>query len=155
MALTVEEKISKLEAHDNWLRFTEPQRGFLVALAEGLKPTDAYRKAYPDTKDANLVFATQQMLCRVGVKKILAEIEMDLRKPVVSRTEAQELVSYHLRKQNIEPEMLVKLLGVYAKLSGWDKQKEQEPDAEVDINRLVSAIEKKRKRNNTEESIES
>lgn len=143
MALTTEEKIAKLQTFEHWLGFTEPQRKFLLAMAEGLKPHEAFIKAYPDTKAPSLVFATQQMMCRVGIKKALAFIEIEFRKPTVSRTEALELLSTHLRKID-DPDKLVKLLGVYAKIAGWGKE-EKNLDEEVPMDKLVAAVEKKRR----------
>lgn len=144
MALTIEEKLAKLQEFDGWLSFTPPQQAFLNNMAEGLKPTEAFMKAYPDTKAKSMIFATQQMMCRVGVKRALASIEIDVRKPLVSRQEAMELLSIHLRKIE-DPDKLVKVLNTYAKIAGWGKEETDEQEDTVPMDKLVAAVEKKRR----------
>lgn len=144
MALTIEEKLAKLQEFDGWLSFTPPQQAFLNNMAEGLKPTEAFMKAYPDTKAKSMIFATQQMMCRVGVKRALASIEIDVRKPLVSRQEAMELLSIHLRKIE-DPDKLVKVLNTYAKIAGWGKDETDEQEDTVPMDKLVAAVEKKRR----------
>lgn len=145
MALTVEEKLARLKDYEGWPTFTDSQKVFLAAMAEGLPAAEAFKRAYPETKTGGLIFATQQMMCRVGIKKALSIIEIETNKAAVSRKEALDILSARLRKCD-EDETLVKLLGLYSKLSGWDKPKDPEPTEDVSLDQLVAAMEKKRKK---------
>ncbi len=63
---------------------------------------------------------------------------------IVSKSEALELISAQLRRSDIENAPMVKLLALYSKLNGWDAEKPEHPE-EVDMDKLVAAVEKKRK----------
>lgn len=141
MALTYEEKIAKLKEFEGWLTFTDSQRVFLDGMAKGLKPVEAMKIAYPANN--GIVVATKHMLTRVGIKQALSIIGEDYDTPLVSKSEALKLLSRHLRKSYDSAEV-VKLLSLYSKLSGWDKEEEAESE-EVSLDKLVAAVEKKRK----------
>ena len=68
---------------------------------------------------------------------------MPRRKQPVTRSEALELLSRHMRDSAIAPNVLVKLTTMYAKIAGWKHA--PEPEDETDINRLIAAEERKRK----------
>lgn len=147
MALTVEEKIDKLKNGQYWDEFTDAQRNFLLNMAASdFALLDSYRKAYPNVKASASTFSAYGMIQSLAVKAALESIGYQReKKEVVSKKEAQELMSYHMRKTGLEPETLVKLMGVYAKLAGWEKEKETDPGEEMSMDKLVAAVEKKRK----------
>lgn len=143
MALTIEEKLEKLKAYKDWNKFTPPQQKFLQNMAQGMLSEDAYSDAYPDTRQVALLPQTAQMLSRAGIRKALDSIGIDVSKPLVSQKEAMELLSKHLRKAD-DPSVLVKLLSTYAKIAGWDKKTDKD-DEPPSLDKLVAAVEKKRK----------
>lgn len=144
MAFTYEESIAKLRQFEGWLTFTDPQRVFLDGVAKGLQPIEAMKVAYPDNK--GIVVATKSMLSRVGIQQALDLIGVEYSHANVSKEEALKLLSKHLRKPAIDSAELVKLLSVYSKLSGWDKEDDpKDPEGTVNLDKLVAAIEKKRR----------
>ena len=62
----------------------------------------------------------------------------------VTKQEALELLSAQLRKPNLDSDLMVKVMGTYAKLQGWGKEPD-EPQAEPDLDELILQLEKKRK----------
>lgn len=146
MALTYEEKIAKLREYEGWFDFTDSQRVFLDGMAKGLNPTASYKVAYPDTRATAVAVALGAMMTRVGIRKALSIIGIDNKTPSFSKKEAMELLTRHLRKTD-DPAVLVKLLSIYSKFAGWEEEAE-DPGETVDMNKLVEAVEKKRR--NTE-----
>jgi len=144
MALTVKEKIETLEKGTKWITFTEPQKLFLLKMAETDDLLNSYRYAYPTTQHNGLIFAAQRLVQMVGIKEALAEIGWEQSRAAVSKKEALELLSKQLRKNDIAPLHLAKLLSVYAKMAGWDS-KGGTPDEEVNMDKLITAIERKRR----------
>ncbi len=142
MALTYEEKIAKLKEFEGWLTFTDSQRVFLEGMARDMKPVEAMKRAYPDNK--GIVVATKHMLARVGIQQALDLIQVKYATANVSKNEALKLLSRHLRRTNDSSE-LVKLLGLYSKLTGWDKEEEDPPGEEMSLDKLVTAVERRRK----------
>jgi len=141
--MTLEEKIVTLRQHDNWWSFTDAQRKWLVALAEGLDPLEATNKAYPDNK--NPVVLTKSMLARVGIQSALESIGINKNRPNVTKEEALKYLSRFMRNAADGTEY-VKLLSLYGKLSGWNGEEGEEPSGnEPTIDDLVAAMEKKRK----------
>ena len=67
---------------------------------------------------------------------------MPRKKQPVTRSEALELSSRHMRDSAIAPKLLVKLTTMYAKIAGWKNA--PEPEGE-DINQIVVAAERKRR----------
>lgn len=63
----------------------------------------------------------------------------------ITKQEALELLSLHLRNPKTDDETLVKLMAMYSKLQGWDKPEKPAPADEVDIPALVAEIERRRK----------
>lgn len=147
MAFTIEDKLEKLKAGKYWEEFTEQQRQFLIYMAESdFDLLDSYRKAYPHVKLQAATFSAYGMMQSISLKEALESIGYQKeKKETVSKKEALELMSRHLRKNTLDPETLVKLMGVYAKLAGWEKDKKDEPDQEISMDKLVTALEKKRK----------
>lgn len=147
MAFTVEEKLEKLKIGQYWEEFTDAQRNFLIYMAESdFDLLGSYRRAYPHVKANASTFSAYGMMQSLAVKKALETIGYQReKKEVVSKREAMELLSHHMRKSQIEPETLVKLMGVYAKMAGWEKKEDTDPSADVSIDQLVTALEKKRK----------
>lgn len=139
--LTTEEKIVKLRQHDNWWAFTNPQRAFLTYVAEGLTVIEAAKKAYPDCKSH--VVMTKSLLARVGIQSALESIGLGTARPNISKSEALKQLSRFMRNAKDATEYC-KLLSLYSKLSGWDEE-EEEPGEEVSLDKLVAAMEKKRK----------
>lgn len=62
---------------------------------------------------------------------------------LLTKPEALEILSVHLRNPKIEPGAMLKLMTIYADLQGWDN--EEAPSAEVDIDKLAAEIERQRK----------
>ena len=62
---------------------------------------------------------------------------------LVTKSEALRLISTHLRKKDLEVGQLIKLVALQAKIAGWDKSKE--PTNEANIDKLVAAVERRRK----------
>lgn len=141
---TYEEKLAKLKQQENWLSFTDSQRVFLDGVAQGMKPVEAMKRAYPDNN--GIVVATKHMLSRVGIQQALTILGVEYTHANVSKAEALKLLSRRLRKPTIEDSDLKGLLLIYSKLSGWDKE-EEDPEEEVSLDKLVAAVEKKRKQN--------
>jgi hypothetical protein len=142
MVATYEENIAKLKQQDNWWSFTDSQRVFLDGVAKGLKPLDAIKQAYPDCKNA--VTLTKHMLERVGIQRALDTIGIDVRKANLSKADALQMLTRRLHKAGTDDATFAKLLSLYAKLAGWDKE-EDDPSEEVSLDKLIVAMEKKRK----------
>lgn len=147
MVLTVEEKLNKLKEYEGWLDFTDQQRDFLVAMAESDNNLFAsYKKAYPHVKAASVSFSVHGMIQTLSIKSCLELLGYRKeKKEIVSKKEAMELLSQHLRRTSVEPDMLVKLLAMYSKLAGWEEDKGKNPDEGMSLDKLVTALEKKRK----------
>jgi hypothetical protein len=67
------------------------------------------------------------------------------RKKPVTKQEALEILSGHLRNPEVEPNVFVKLAALYSRLMGWratDAPSDDEGDA---VNKLVLAAERKRR----------
>lgn len=139
--MTLEEKTTLLRQHDNWWSFTEPQRKWLMAMAEGLDPLEATNRAYPDCKGP--VVMTKSMLARVGIQSALESIGINKNRPNVTKEEALKFLSRFMRLASDGTEYC-KLLALYSKLSGWDGD-EKNPEAGPSLDELVAAMEKKRK----------
>lgn len=138
-----EDKIVMLRQHDNWWSFTDPQRKWLVAMAEGCDPLEATTKAYPDCK--NPVPMTKSMLSRVGIQSALESIGINKNRPNVTKEEALKFLSRFMRLASDGTEYC-KLLALYGKLSGWNGDEDpKNPEAETSLDELVAAMEKKRK----------
>jgi hypothetical protein len=146
MALTVEEKLSGLEQLQYWPEYTEQQRVFLQEMARNDNNlVGAYKIAYPHVKLKAVIFSAHGLIQTIAMKDALEFLGYKKeKKEIVSKKEALELLSQHLRRTALEPETLVKLLGVYSKLSGWEK-KDEEPDEAMSLDKLVAAVEQKRK----------
>lgn len=146
MVLTVEDKIAKLKEFESWEEFTEQQRAFLIAMAESDNNLFAsYKKAYPNVKVSAISFSAHGMIQTLSIKSCLDLIGYKKeKKDIVSKKEALELLSAHLRRNSIESDMLVKLIGMYSKLAGWEEDKEK-PEEGLSLDKLVTALEKKRK----------
>lgn len=66
--------------------------------------------------------------------------------PLVTKADALRLLSDQLRKRGVKSEEFIKVLSLYSKLQGWDKDDEpRTPCEEVSLDKLVAAIEKKRR----------
>lgn len=148
MALTYEEKIAKLREYEGWFDFTDSQRVFLDGMAQGLNPTNSYKRAYPDTRGTAVAVALGAMMTRVGIRKALSIIGIEKKQTPFSKKEAMGLLTTHLRKTD-DPAVLVKLLAIYSKFAEWEADAEA-PDETVDMNKLVEAVEKKRRNTETE-----
>lgn len=146
MELTVEEKIDHLKNYQHWMAFSTQQQNFLLFVAQGQKATDAYLKAYPDRNPKStsfqLIAMMKQHRMRAALKLLGYESEDT---DIVGRKEALLLMSRALRNRSLDPEMLVKIMNVYAKMRGWDKEEKAPPDDAVSMDKLVAAVEKKRK----------
>lgn len=145
--MALEDKIVTLRQHDNWWSFTDPQRKWLVAMAEGLDPLEATNKAYPDNK--NPVVLTKSMLARVGIQSALESIGINKNRPNVTKEEALKYLSRFMRNAENGTEY-AKLLALYGKLSGWDGDEDPTNPADPSLDELVAAMEKKRKNVKTE-----
>jgi hypothetical protein len=67
-------------------------------------------------------------------------------KAIVSKREALRLITAHIRRPDIRPAQLIKLLTLQAKLSGWLKRgKGTEDEPETTIEQRVIALERKRR----------
>lgn len=137
-----EQNIEKLKALPFWGAFTEPQQVFLNNAAMGAPLEEAYLTAYPNTSQKTLLPSLGITLSKVRIKKALEAIGINNTNPIVSKQEAMELLSKHLRKTE-DPTVVVKLLGTYSKIAGWDV--EPDADDEIPLDKLVAAVEKKRK----------
>ena len=63
---------------------------------------------------------------------------------ILTKNDAMVLLSTQLRDPKLESDLFVKVMTLYSKIAGWDKEKE--PSAqEPTIDQLVAAVEKKRK----------
>lgn len=142
--MTLEEKLEKLRTHDNWWSFTDPQRVWLAAMAEGLNPMQATKRAYHDCKSP--VVMTKSLLARVGIQSALESIGLDHARPNITKAEAIKHLSRFMRLSKDATEYC-KLLAQYARLQGWEKDEDPPPDGkdEVGFDEVVAAIEKKRK----------
>ena len=69
------------------------------------------------------------------------------RKPTgpFTRSEALELLSTHLRKPDLAPNVLVKLTALYARLANWKATDDPSDDEEETISKLVAQAERKRR----------
>jgi hypothetical protein len=146
MALSVEEKLTALEQSPYWSEFTEQQRAFLMEMARNDNNIfGAYKFAYPHVKTNAVSFSAHGLIQTVAMRDALDILGYKKeKKEIVTKKEAQELLSQHLRRNALEPETLVKLLGVYSKLAGWEKEA-KEPDESMSLDKLVAAVEQKRK----------
>ena len=146
MAFTEQEKqerIAKLKEHENWWSFTDSVRAFLAYMAEGIEPLEAGKKAYPDCKNA--VVMVKSLLARVGIQSALESIGIDTSRANISKKEALKHLSRFMRNAKDATEYC-KLLAQYSKLQGWEKDPDNpEEKPEVNLNDLVTALEKKRK----------
>lgn len=64
---------------------------------------------------------------------------------VLSKQEALELLSAQLRRSDIESEPFLKIMQLYSKIAGWDKEPTPKPKPEPSLDELVTAIERERK----------
>lgn len=146
MVLTVEEKLDKLHAYQHWLAFSTQQQNFLIFVAEGTPPPEAYMKAYPDRNPKSTSFQLIAMMKQHRMREALKLLGYDSEdNDIVSRKEALLLMSRSLRKTTIEPETMIKIMNVYARIRGWDKEDAKPSNPELDMDKLVAAMEKKRK----------
>lgn len=150
MVLTVEEKLNRLHNMDDWEIFPPEQAAFLEAIANNTEPAVAMHQVRPDiplTGRGSVAFHASRMLTYTRIKKALDVIQYVKPEVVYTKKEALEDITYRLRKQNLEDETYIKLLGLLAKMNGWDKPKEkpEEVDPEEKINQMVADLEKKRK----------
>jgi hypothetical protein len=65
----------------------------------------------------------------------------------ITKQDAMVLLSDQLRNPKLDSELFVKVLTLYSKICGWDKEKEPSPDEALTFDQQVAAIEKKRKNN--------
>lgn len=64
---------------------------------------------------------------------------------IITKREAQELLSAQLRNPHLDSELFVKVLSLYSKIAGWDKEPDSAPETNLD--ELVVQVERKRKTN--------
>jgi hypothetical protein len=72
---------------------------------------------------------------------------------ILSRDEALDLLSDHIRKKGVDDDTLLKLISFYAKLSGWDKEKPEPADEEPNIEQLIQAMEKQKRQAKSKETL--
>ena len=145
MALTVEERLKRLDDMEGWPAYTPEQKVFITAIAKNIDPERAYALAFPEKKNAR--FHAGRLMQYRSVKDALAVICYEKPKPVYTKQEALEDLTYRMRKQGMEDETYVKLLAIYSRMNGWDKPKADKPEEEVDPLTAVLAAEKKRREN--------
>ena len=64
--------------------------------------------------------------------------------PIFSKDDALVLLSDLLRNPKLEADLFVKVMSLYSKIAGWDKEKDPEP-SEPTLDELVKEAEKKRR----------
>lgn len=146
MALTVEEKLKRLSDMEDWPLFSPQQQAFLKDVANNVDPERAYANNYAETKNPR--FAAGRLIQYKNIKRALETIGYEKPKPVYTKQEALESLTYRMRKQGLEEEMYLKLLTLYSRLQGWDKPKPTTPsdeDQAEDVNQAVIDQEKKRR----------
>jgi predicted RecB family endonuclease len=72
---------------------TDGNQKFAQLVAEGMRPIDAYRQAYPNAKHAYLSQDAQKLLRKPKIREMIEEIQQDVRaRFVLLAPEAQERV---------------------------------------------------------------
>lgn len=151
MALTVEEKIKRLETMEDWEIYPPEQKTFLTLIAQNFDPEIAFSKVFPEkpiTGAGSVGFHAKRWLRYKSIEKALAVIQYVKPEPEYTHSEAISDITWRLRKQGLEDETYIKLLGLMVKMKGWDKQKEPPKTPEEkdeDINKIILATEKKRR----------
>jgi len=62
---------------------------------------------------------------------------------LVTKAEALRMLAEHMRNPNLTANELLRLINLQSKICGWNK--EQEPTEETNVDKLVEAIESRRK----------
>jgi hypothetical protein len=62
---------------------------------------------------------------------------------LVTKAEAMQIISRHLRKKDLDVGQLIKLVALQAKIAGWSNEKE--PTDETNLDKLITEIERRRK----------
>jgi hypothetical protein len=154
MAFTEQEKqerLAKLKEDENWWKFTDSQRVFLEGMAQGLKPLDATKRAYPNNKsEKQSVLLTKTILATVGIQKILTTIGVDVTHPKLTKEDAVLVLTKDFWRTT-DPEVRMKLAGLISKFEGWGKETEEEQPEEIDLNKLAAAIEKRKRKATNEQ----
>jgi len=151
MALTVEEKLNRLNNIEDWELYPPEQKSFLTSVANNIDPEVAYARANPDKPTSgrgSARFHAGRLMQYKSIKKALDVIQYVKPEPTYTKREALEDITYRLRKQGLEDETYIKLLSILAKMNGWDKPKPEKPTEEEkkdDINQAVVDLERRRR----------
>ncbi len=148
MALTTDEKLKRLHDMEDWDLFKPEQQAFLKDIANNVDPERAYANNYPACRSPR--FSAGRVMHYRNIKRALDVIGYEKPKPVYTKQEALENLTYRLRKQGMEDETYIKLLTIYSRMNGWDKPKTEKPDEEASPLEIV--LERERKRRNGEEN---
>lgn len=62
----------------------------------------------------------------------------------LSKNDAMVLLSAHIRNPKLDAELFLKVIALYSRIAGWDKEKTPAPPEQT-IDQLVAAVEKKRR----------
>lgn len=146
MALTVEEKLARLSKIEDWSLYPAEQKAFLTGIANNTDPEVSYHQSYPEKKNPR--FHAGRLMQYKSIKKALDVIQYVKPEPEYTQREALEDITYRLRKQGLEDDTYIKLLGLLVKMKGWDKQKDPPKTPEEkqeDVNQIVVEREKKRR----------
>lgn len=142
MVLTVEEKIKRLSDIEDWELYPPEQKEFLTNIANNIDPEVAFARANPTKKNPR--FHAGRLMQYKTIKKALDVIQYVKPEPVYTKREALEDITYRLRKQGLEDETYIKLLGLLSKMNGWDKPKpEKQEELEPDVDEVVAMLKKK------------
>lgn len=146
MALTVEEKLNRLNKMEDWPLYPAEQKAFLIAVANGTDPEVAFHEANPEKNNPR--FHAGRLMQYKTIKRAFDVIGYVKPEKEYSKREALEDITYRLRKQGLEDDTYIKLLGLLVKMNGWDKPKPENPtpaEKAEDVNQTVVEMEKKRR----------
>lgn len=147
MALTTEEKLARLHIHPEWIECTPQQQKALEKFAETSRCRESYAFAYPSARAGSTNSYANAFFGQAKIKRLVsAMLDEDDGRGLVEREDALLMLSKHLRNPNENTDQFCKVLSLYSKMMGWDKQPAPGgEDAEQDLNEMVKAAEKKRK----------
>lgn len=145
MALTVEEKLARLNNLPDWEIYPPEKKEFLISIANGIDPDVAYARARPN-KGNNPRHHASLWLRNKEIQRALEAIQYEKKEPIYGKREALEDITYRLRKANVEDETYIKLLGLLAKMNGWDKPKKVDEKEDKEVDPLDAVLERERKR---------
>lgn len=151
MALTVEEKIKRLEDMAEWDLYKPEHKNFLKDIARNIDPERAYANAYPDiegTRKHNARFGAIRLCRFLSIKRAFEAIGYATHKETLTKKDVLQDLSQKLRKQGLDDELYVKLVNIYSRMQGWNKPEPEEEDEEATP--LEKVLEAERKRRNGE-----